>query len=52
MFQMVQKNTPLEETRSEIQDIFYHKKNRKLLDFLQKCWRFHRQSRPTAKELL
>ena len=49
---MVQKNTPLEESSPEIQDIFYDKRNRKLLDFLQKCWRFHRQSRPSAKELL
>jgi serine/threonine protein kinase len=52
MFLMVQNINPLENCEKEIQDMFYLKKNRHLLDFLQKCWRPQCSMRPSAKELL
>lgn len=43
--------SPLEEAPDEIADVFYEKKNRDLLDFVNKCWR-SQESRKSAKELL
>ena len=52
MFLMVQNVNPLENCDEKVKDIFYNKKNRKLLDFLQKCWRPQCAMRPTAAELI
>jgi serine/threonine protein kinase len=52
MMKMAQYTSPLEYADDNIKDIFYDKKNRDLLDFLQKCWRPNNLFRPSAKELL
>ncbi len=48
---MKQNSTPIEGTEENIQDIFYDRNNRNMLDFLQKCWRYN-SGRFSAKELL
>ena len=50
--QLVKYSNPLEIADESVKDIIYDKKNRQLLDFLQKCWRGNNVYRPTAKELL
>ena len=50
--QLVKFSNPLEIADENVKDIVYDKKNRQLLDFLQKCWRGNNVYRPTAKELL
>ena len=50
--QLVKYSNPLEIADESVKDIIYDKKNRLLLDFLQKCWRGNNVYRPTAKELL
>ena len=50
--QLVKYSNPLEIADENVKDIIYDKKNRDLLDFLQKCWRGNNVYRPTAKELL
>jgi tRNA A-37 threonylcarbamoyl transferase component Bud32 len=50
--QLVKYSNPLEIADENVKDIIYDKKNRTLLDFLQKCWRGNNVYRPTAKELL
>ena len=50
--QLVRYSNPLEIADESVKDIIYDKKNRQLLDFLQKCWRGNNVYRPTAKELL
>jgi len=52
MLKMTQHATPIEDADEEIQDIFYDRNNRIMLDFLQKCWRPNNSFRPSAKELL
>ena len=51
-FQLISFSSPLEFADDDILDIFYHKKNRVLLDFVQKCWRGNNIYRPIADELL
>ena len=50
--QLVKYSNPLEIADESVKDIIYDKKNRQLLDFLQKCWRGNNVYRPSAKELL
>ena len=50
--QLVKYSSPLEIADENVKDIIYDKKNRDLLDFLQKCWRGNNVYRPTARELL
>ena len=45
-------SSPLETADDDVLDIIYDRKNRNLLDFLQKCWRGNNKFRPSAKELL
>jgi len=49
---MAEYSSPLEYADNNIQDIFYDKGNRSLLDFLQKCWRPNNIFRASAKDLL
>ena len=51
-FQLIKYSNPLEIADENVMDIIYDKKNRDLLDFLQKCWRGNNVYRPTANELL
>ena len=51
-FQLIKYSNPLEIADENVMDIIYDKKNRDLLDFLQKCWRGNNVYRPTASELL
>ena len=51
-FQLIKYSNPLEIADENVMDIIYDKKNRDLLDFLQKCWRGKNVYRPTANELL
>ena len=51
-FQLISYSSPLEFADDDILDIFYDKKNRVLLDFVQKCWRGNNIYRPIADELL
>ena len=44
--------TPLEEAKDDLKDIFYDRKNRVILDFLNKCFRTTEGTRPTVEELL
>ena len=44
--------TPLEEANDDLKDIFYDRKNRVVLDFLNKCFRTTEGTRPTVEELL
>ena len=50
--QLVKYSSPLEIADENVKDIKKKKKNRDLLDFLQKCWRGNNVYRPTARELL
>ena len=50
--QLVKYSSPLEIADENVKDIIYDKKNRDLLDFLQKCWRGNNVYRPSARELL
>ena len=50
--QLIKYSNPLEIADENVKDIIYDKKNRDLLDFLQKCWRGNNVYRPTASELL
>ena len=43
---------PIEAASEEIKDIFYDKKNRIVLDFLNQCFRNNDGARPSAEELL
>jgi serine/threonine protein kinase len=43
---------PIEAATEEIKDIFYNKKNRDVLDFLNQCFRNNDGARPSAEELL
>ncbi len=52
MLKMTQHATPIEDAEESIQDIFYDRNNRTMLDFLQKCWRPNNNFRPGALELL
>jgi serine/threonine protein kinase len=52
MLKMAQYTSPLEYADESIQDIFYDKQNRQLLDFLQKCWRPNNMFRPSSTELV
>lgn len=52
MLKMAQYTSPLEYANDEIKDVFYHRSNRNLLDFLQKCWRANNMFRPSASDLL
>ena len=52
MYKMTQYTSPLEYADESVQDIFYHKSNRNLLDLLQKCWRPNGVFRPSAAELM
>ena len=45
-------SNPLEVADDDILDIFYHRDNRILLDFVHRCWRGNNIFRPTAEELL
>lgn len=45
-------SSPLETADDDVLDIIYDRKNRILLDFLQKCWRGNNKFRPSARELL
>ena len=45
-------SNPLETADDNILDIFYHRDNRVLLDFIHKCWRGNISYRPNAEELL
>ncbi len=49
---MIQYSSPLEQAEEHIQDIFYDKPNRSLLDFFLRCWRPNNNFRPSANELL
>ena len=51
-FGIAQFSSPLETADDDVLDIIYDRKNRVLLDFLQKCWRGNNKYRPDAKELL
>ena len=51
-FQLIKYSNPLEIADENVMDIIYDKKNRDLLDFLQKCWRGNNVYRPTASEFL
>ena len=51
-FQLIKYSNPLEIADENVMDVIYDKKNRDLLDFLQKCWRGNNVYRPTANELL
>ena len=51
-FGIEQFSSPLETADDDVLDIIYDRKNRVLLDFLQKCWRGNNKYRPDAKELL
>jgi mitogen-activated protein kinase kinase kinase 1 len=44
--------TPLEEANDDLKDIFYDRKNRVVLDFLNKCFRTTETTRPKAEDLL
>ena len=44
--------SPIEAAKEEIKDIFYDKKNRIVLDFLNQCFRNNDGARPSAEELL
>ena len=44
--------SPIEAAKEEIKDIFYDKKNRTVLDFLNQCFRNNDGARPSAEELL
>ena len=44
--------SPIEAAKEEIKDIFYDKKNRSVLDFLNQCFRNNDGARPSAEELL
>ena len=44
--------SPIEAASEEIKDIFYDKKNRIVLDFLNQCFRNNDGARPYAEELL
>jgi serine/threonine protein kinase len=44
--------SPIEAAKEEIKDIFYDKKNRLVLDFLNQCFRNNDGARPSAEELL
>lgn len=44
--------SPIEAAKDEIKDIFYDKKNRVVLDFLNQCFRNNDGARPYAEELL
>ena len=44
--------TPLEEAKDDLKDIFYDRKNRVVLDFLNKCFRTTEGTRPKVEELL
>ena len=44
--------SPIEVAKEEIKDIFYDKKNRSVLDFLNQCFRNNDGTRPSAEELL
>ncbi len=50
--QLIKYSSPLEIADESVKDIIYDKKNRNLLDFLQKCWRGNNVYRPSAQELL
>jgi len=52
MVKMAKSSSPLEDADPDSQDIFYDKKNRSLLDFVQRCWRPNNIFRSSAKELL
>ena len=43
---------PIEASNDDIKDIFYDKKNRIVLDFLNQCFRNNDGARPVAEELL
>ena len=51
-FGVAKYSSPLETADDDVLDIIYDRKNRVLLDFLQKCWRGNNKYRPDAKELL
>ena len=51
-FQICFISNPLETADDNILDIFYHRDNRVLLDFIHKCWRGNISYRPNAEELL
>ena len=44
--------SPIEAAKEEIKDIFYDKKNRSVLDFLNQCFRNNDGARPIAEDLL
>lgn len=52
MIKMTQYSSPLEYASENVQDVFYDKKNRLLLNMLLQCWRSNNVFRPTAQELL
>ena len=44
--------SPIEAAKEDIKDIFYDKKNRIVLDFLNQCFRNNDGARPSAEDLL
>ena len=50
--QLISFSSPLEFADDDILDIFYHRDNRILLDFVHRCWRGNNIYRPIADELL
>ena len=44
--------SPIEAANDDIKDIFYDKKNRIALDFLNQCFRNNDGARPSANDLL
>lgn len=52
MIKMTEYSSPIEYASEDIKDILYDKKNRSMLDLLQKCFRPNNLYRPTASELI